>query len=173
MGRTEENKRETIVALVKELLNEGMAKRSQIPLIKETQRNPAWIQFSLPTSDINYTFEAALKERRDKEAKAKKANERRNCYTSVRLTPLCFRDEEKSMRKITSQSLSESLIEPATKQKVDQKLDMNIEKLKSMWQLRIKWKSNPTFSTWLEVQDPTHTQLDPSGSSQDQPLGPL
>ena len=30
--RTEENKRETIVALVTELLNEGLAKRSQIPI---------------------------------------------------------------------------------------------------------------------------------------------
>ena len=69
MGRTEENKRETIVALVKELLNEGMAKRSHILLIKETQRNPVWIKLSLPTADIKYTFEAALKEKRDKKPK--------------------------------------------------------------------------------------------------------
>ena len=60
------------------------------------------------------------------------------------------------MRKITRQRLSESWIEQATKQKVDQKLERDIEKLRSMWQLRLKWKSNPTFSTWLEVQDPIH-----------------
>ena len=36
------------------------------------------------------------------------------------------------MRKITRQRLSESWIEQATKQKVDQKLERDIEKLRSM-----------------------------------------
>ena len=93
--------------------------------------------------------------KRDKEAKAKKSKERRKCFTSIRLTPLSFRDEERNMRKLTCQRLSESWFE-ATKQKVNEKLEMDIEKLKTMWQLRLKWKTNPAFSTWLEVQDPIH-----------------
>ena len=60
------------------------------------------------------------------------------------------------MKKLTCQRLSESWVEQATKQKVNEKLEMDIEKLKTMWQLRLKWKTNPTFSTWLEVQDPIH-----------------
>ena len=82
-----------MTALITELLDEGMTKRSKILLIRENPRNPAWIKISLPTADVKYTFVAALKEKRDKEAKAKKSKKRRNCFTSIRLTPLSFRDE--------------------------------------------------------------------------------
>ena len=58
-----------MTALITELLNEGMTKRSKILLIKENQRNPAWIKICLPTADVKYTFEAALKEKRDKKPK--------------------------------------------------------------------------------------------------------
>ena len=41
-----------------------------------------------------------MRDQREKEARAKKSNERKNCFTSVRLTPLSFREEEKTMRKM-------------------------------------------------------------------------
>ena len=43
------------------------------------------------------------------------------------------------MRKLTCQRLSDSWVEQATKQKVNDKLEMDIEKLKSMCQLRLKF----------------------------------
>ena len=76
--------------------------------------------------------------------------------TSVRLNPLSFKEEEKTMRKMACHRLSESWIEETKKQGVDHKVETNLERLRGMWQLRLKWKSTPTFSTWLEVQDPIH-----------------
>ena len=69
--KTDEEKRAAMTALITELLDEGMTKRIKILLIKENPRNPAWIKICLPTADVKYTIEAALREKRDKEAKAK------------------------------------------------------------------------------------------------------
>ena len=117
---------------------------------------PAWIKLALPVSEDKFIFEVALRDLREKEARAKKSNEKRNCFTSFRLTPLSFKEEEKTMRNMACHRLSESWIEETKKQGADHKVETNLERLRGMWQLRLKWKSTPTFSTWLEVQDPIH-----------------
>ena len=56
--KTDKEKRAPMTALITELLDEGMTKRSKILLIRENPRNPAWIKIFLPTADVKYTFEA-------------------------------------------------------------------------------------------------------------------
>ena len=83
--KSEEEKMKTIEDLVKQLLDGERLSRSQIRLVKENPRGPAWIKLTLPASEDKFIFEVALRDLREKEARAKKSNEKRNWYTSVRL----------------------------------------------------------------------------------------
>ena len=72
---------------------------------------------SVPSYESYILGKLKKRDKREKEARAKKSNERKNCFTSVRLTHLSFREEEKTMRKMACHRLSESWIEETKKQK--------------------------------------------------------
>ena len=155
--KTEEEKKKMIQDLVTQILNEDTSRKSNIRLIKESQRNPAWIKLFLPSPDDKFKFEKGLRDVRNLEAaKKKKSGERNNSFTSVRLTPMSFRNEERNMKRLAIQKLSNDWIEVLKNQKVSQYYETSLDRLETMWQTRLKWKSSPTFSVWLEVQDPVH-----------------
>ena len=77
-------------------------------------------------------------------------------FASVRLTPLSFKEEEKYMRGAAARKLSEDWVSQLKRQKAEKLGETKIDKLLTMFQLRLKWKNAPTFSVWLEVQDPIH-----------------
>ena len=151
--KSEEEKRESIEHLLKELLGDKRGKKVPIRIIKEGHRTPAWIKISLASAEEKFEFEGALKKKRDAENKGK---DKIKSFASVRLTPLSFREEEKYMRAAASRKLSEDWSSQLKKQKAEKKWESNIDKLLTMFQLRLKWKNAPTFSVWLEVQDPIH-----------------
>ena len=151
--KSEEEKKENIEKLLKELLGDRRGQKVPIRIIKEGQRTPAWIKISLASAEDKFEFEGALKKKRDLENKSK---EKIKSFTSVRLTPLSFREEERYMRGAAARKLSEDWVSQLQKQKAEKLWESNIDKLLTMFQLRLKWKNAPTFSVWLEVQDPIH-----------------
>ena len=76
--KSEEEKKKTITDLVKLLLDGERSSRSQVRLIKETQRGPAWIKLSLHSNEDKFIFEVALREKREKEAREKEAWEKKS-----------------------------------------------------------------------------------------------
>ena len=60
------------------------------------------------------------------------------------------------MRAAAARKLSEDWVAQIKSQKAEKLGELNIDKLITMFQLRLKWKSAPTFSVWLEVQDPIY-----------------
>ena len=122
-------------------------------MIREGQRTPAWIKISLASAEEKFEFEGALKKKRDQESRSK---EKFKSFSSVRLTPLSFREEEKYMRGAAARKLSEDWVAQLKRQKAEKLGELKIDKLITMFQLRLKWKNAPTFSVWLEVQDPIH-----------------
>ena len=155
--KSEDERRSTIQDLVTKILGDEESKKVNIRLIKESQRNPAWIKLFLQSADRKFKFEVGLRDVRNSEAsKKKKSGERNSCFTSIRLTPMSFRSEEKNMRRLAIQKLSKDWTEELKRQKVSAHFETSIDRLETMWQLRLKWKNSPTFSIWLEFQDPIH-----------------
>ena len=60
------------------------------------------------------------------------------------------------MRQVAAKKLAEDWVFQLKSQKAEKLGELKIDKLITMFQLRLKWKSAPTFSVWLEVQDPIH-----------------
>ena len=119
--KSEEEKRKAIQDLVTQILGEEIYKKSNVRLIKESLRNPAWIKLFLPSADDKFKFEIGLRDVRNWEAaKKKKSVERNSSFTSIRLTPMSFRNEEKNMRRLAIQKLSNDWIEELKRQKVSQ-----------------------------------------------------
>jgi hypothetical protein len=79
---------------------------------------------------------------------------KRKYYNTARLTPMEFRQEEKDLRQACINKLTSDWIEEVTKQGKASKLVTDPDHLKRFWQL--KWRTNPRFSCWMEVQDPIH-----------------
>ena len=160
--KTDEDKRKKISDLLKITLNNHTADKFQIRMIKEGARSPDWIKLTLPTGEDKYKFEAELSKLRNKanaesrSSPEKGPKKRPDGFTSMRLTPLSFKNEEKTMRTPASAKLTEDWISQLKTQGATRKGIKDREKLKGMWNLRLKWKYNPTFSVWLELQDPCH-----------------
>ena len=101
--KTEDEKKETNENLLKELLGDKRGQKVPIRLIREGQRTPAWIKISLASAEEKFEFEGALKKKRDQENRSK---EKIKSFSSVRLTPLSFKEEEKYMNGAAARKLS-------------------------------------------------------------------